>query len=148
MSEFASTDLQELGDLAIRLPAEVAADPRYVALYQEWLEKLRAEAVGIPMHTVQQFLLERIASGYVVIRYRENEDTWATPTMARGANAHWLDLVKEWNKVLAANQELQRDAVARAAEQAALDSLSMIEDPELRGRLRQHFKERFSAIGL
>lgn len=148
---------------ALRLPAEVRDDPDLVALHQEWVNKLKAEAMGLPMHTVQQFLLERIATLYVMIRYRELHDPVEEPedeslrdrrlrvesAMAREKESHatWLALVREWNKVLATGNEQLRDAVLAEAEKIALDAVALVEDTTVRQTLRRHFKERFAAIG-
>ena len=131
-----------------RLPAYVVeAAPELVALHREWIERLSSESRGIPMHTVQEFLLERIATKYALIKFHEIVNDWRGVRSEQDANAQWLDLVKEWNRVLAAGHEQLRDSVLREAEEISRDAIAMVEDEETRRRLRLHFKERFAALG-
>ena len=131
-----------------RLPADVVEnEPELAELHLEWIDRLRSESRGIPMHTVQEFILERIATKYVMLRYRELHGGWVGVNSEKDAHSQWLDLVKEWNKVLAAGHEQLRDAVLQQAEQISREALELIEDDETRRTLRRHFKERFASIG-
>lgn len=137
-------------DAAFRLPALVADDPELAALHTEYVNALRAESAGLPMHTVQQFLLERIATMYTVIRYREinpGDDVAWTARFSKDYTDQWLGMVKEWNKVLSSGHEALRAQVLQESEQIALESLALVEDPETRQKLRRHFKERYAALG-
>lgn len=140
-------NLPDLGP-AFRLPEAVAADPDLVELYVQTVNRMRQESRGIPMHTVQEFLLERIATQYVLIRYREIHNDWVGlgVTASRDANQQWLDLVKEWNKVLASGHEKLRDAVLQEVQQAVLDGIALVRAEEDRKALRLHFQERFAAM--
>lgn len=133
---------------AFRLPEHIAADEDLSALYTEMVSRLRSESLGIPMHTAQEILLERIATKYVLIKYREQVG-WAGLGVngEKDANQQWLEMVKEWNRVLAQGHEQLREAVLSQAEKIALDAISLLEDPDDRQKLRRHFKERFAAIG-
>lgn len=132
---------------AFRLPDYLADDPDLSALYRESIRKLRAEALGLPMHTVQEFLLERIATKYVILRYRERTGSWLYPQAERDSNDQWLALVKEWNRALTAGNDAMRDSLLRQVEEAVVQGLEQVADPETRKNLRLHFKEKFSAIG-
>lgn len=136
----------ELGT-AFELPEYLAADPALVAMYHKAIRDLMAEARGLPMHTVQEFLLERIATKYVIMKFRERNNNWLGINTEKDFNAQWLDLVKEWNRVLAAGQDKLRDAVLKEAEGISLGSLQLIEDDELRKKLRIYYKEKYAAIG-
>lgn len=144
MSESSDTQF----GIEFSLPEEISAHQEYVDLYHSWVERLLQESAGFPMHTVQTFLLERIASRYVLMRFRERHGSTSSATAERMSFAQWLDMVKEWNKIIAANNESTRDVVIDESMQIALDALQMVEDPVLRDKLRVHFKERFAAIGL
>lgn len=132
---------------AFRPPTYISDDPELFALYEEMVRRLRSESMGIPMHTMQEFLIERIATRYVIIRYRE-EHGWLGINTEKEFNQQWLELVKEWNRVLAAGHEKLRDAVLRESEEIALAGINLIRDPEDRQRVRLHFKERFARAGL
>lgn len=162
MTDPTSTEAAPETELAFRLPAALADDPELVEMHREWVNKLRAESAGLPMHTVQEFLLERIATGYVMLRHREihtpdllEVDDPVVRTRLRvtaerndkDATDQWLSMVKEWNKVLSSGHEQLREQVLRESEQIALDALSLVEDKDTRQKLRLHFKERYAAIG-
>lgn len=131
---------------AFRPPQYIAEDEELNALYEEMVGRLRAEALGIPMHTMQQFLIERIATKYVIIRYRE-EHGWVGINTEKEFNQQWLELLKEWNRVLQSSQEQMRDALLREAEKISVDAVNLVPDPETRQALRRHFKERYAALG-
>lgn len=135
-------------DRAFRLPTHIAEDEDLRVLYQEMVSRLRAESLGLPMHTAQEILIERIATKYVQIKYRE-EHGWAGMGVngEKDANAQWLDLLKEWNRVLAAGHEQLRDALLKQAEQIAIEAVNLVDDSDTRQTLRRHFKEKFAAIG-
>lgn len=132
---------------AFRLPPEIEADRDLALLYREWLDRLGAEAMGLPMHQVQEFLLERIASRYVIIKFRELHGSWVGVNSEAEANKQWLELVKEWNKVLASGQQELRNAVLKQAQEIALEGIQLIEDSEERKKVRLFYKEKFAAIG-
>lgn len=139
-------------DASFRLPAHIASNPELVNLHRQWIADLRAESSGLPMHTVQSFLLERIATMYVVMRHEELADRtdrseW-TPRLFKEYTDQWLNMVKEWNKVLSSGHEQLREQVLRESEKIATEALALIEDDETRRRVRLHFKERYAAIGL
>lgn len=126
----------------------VAETPHLVELYSEIVTRLRNESRGIPMHTAQEILLERIATKYIFIKYRESTG-WAGlgVNAEKEANQQWLDMLKEWNRVLSQGHEQLRDAILRESEQIAIEAVNLVDDAETRQRLRRHFKERFAAIG-
>ncbi len=133
---------------AFRLPDYIEEDDDLRALYEDMVRRLRAESMGIPMHTAQELLLERIATKYVIIRYRETHGWVGLGVNAeKEANQQWLEMLKEWNRVLAAGHEQLRDAILREAENIALDAVSLLGDPDDRQKIRRHFKERFAALG-
>lgn len=131
---------------AYRLPDVIAADPELLALYQTLVSRLRAEALGLPLTTAQYLLIERIATKYVIIRYRE-QNGWLGVNAEKDTNQQWLDLLKEWNRVLASSQEQMRAALLEQVTKIALDAVGFIKDTEDRQNVRRHFQEQFAAIG-
>lgn len=101
----------------------------------------------MPMHTVQEFLLERIATKYVIMKYRERTDSWRGVSSERDFSSHWLDLVKEWDKVLASSQEKLRDAILAEVEGIVIEGIQQVPDDNIRKSLRLYFKEAFAQLG-
>ena len=130
-----------------RLPDYLQEDAGLVTLYHDAIKALQAESRGLPMHTVQEFLLERIATKYVIMKYRERTYTWAGVNSEKDFGAQWLDLVKEWNRVLSSGQDKLRDAVLADAERITLEGLQLIEDDETRKKLLLFYKEKYAALG-
>jgi len=131
---------------AFRLPEYIAQDPELLALHDELKSRLRAEAFGIPMHTAQEILLERIVTRYLIIKYRE-EHGWVGVNTEKDFNAQWLDLLKEWNRVLQVSQEQLRAALMEEVTKISLEAVELISDASERQRVRRHFAEKYAAIG-
>lgn len=135
-------------DRAFRLPERIADDESLSELYDEIVKRLRTEALGIPMTTMQQLLIERLATKYVLIRYNESIN-WAgmSATAEKDMNAQWADLLKEWNRLLASGQEKMRDALLSQVSIIAQDAVKLVTDKDTRQALRRHFSEHFSNLG-
>jgi hypothetical protein len=133
---------------AFRLPEHIQQDAELVALYDEMVERLRREALGLSMTTMQQLLIERLATKYVIIRYNENTG-WQglSITAEKDMNAQWSDLLKEWNRMLQAGQEKMRDALLGQFEKISQGAVDMVHDKETRQSLRRHFREQFASMG-
>lgn len=147
------TEVQNTHDAmqaAFSLPAGVKDDPELSALHRQIIEQLRSESMGIPMHTVQELMLERIATEYVLIKWREQSEGWVGLGIGAEdkAKTHWKNLVSEWNKVLASGQETLRNALVQEVTKISMEALELIEDDESRKAVRLRLIERFAAIGL
>ena len=116
-------------------------------LFDRMVEQLQAEAFGIPMHTMQTMLIERIALTYVLIRFRDIHG-WTGTNTEKDTNARWMDMVKEWNRLLAGGNEQLRAQLLEQMEKIAKDALNLIPDKESRQRVRDHFQEQFAALGV
>lgn len=136
----------ELGP-QFELPLAIADDPEMVVLYHDSIRKLISESRGLPMHTVQEFLLERIATKYVIMKWRERSNTWVGVNTEKDYASGWLDLVKEWNKVLASGQQQLRDAIMSEVEVLLVEGLEQVADDATRKTLRLYFKEAFARLG-
>lgn len=133
-------------DRAYRLPDYIAADEELQGLYQTLVNRLRTEALGLPLTTAQYLLIERIATKYVIIRYRE-QTGWLGVNAEKETNQQWLDLLKEWNRVLAASQEQMRAALLEQVQKITLEAVTLIKDAEDRQNVRRHYQEKFAALG-
>lgn len=134
-------------EAAFALPRELfTGHPDLVDLYEELIANLRTEAFGIPMTSMQVILIERIATKYVLIKYREREG-WIGVNAEKDSNAQWLDLVKEWNKLLAQGHEQMRERLLEQVEKITSDGVKLIPDAETRQKVRSFYQEQFAKMG-
>lgn len=133
---------------AFQLPADIARDLGLAGLYESMVERLRREARGLPMNTVQQLLIERIASFYVQIKYRERNNSWAGINQQKEFNAYWLSLTSEFNKLLAASEDTRRQAMLTEVQDVVTKSLELIKDETDRKNVRRRLAGDFAAINL
>ena len=134
-------------DAAFSMPTHIREEmPDLGDLYDEMVANLRTEAFGIPMTTMQTLLIERIATKYIVIRYRERVG-WVGTNAEAQANQQWSDLMKEWNRLLAAGHEQLRESLLKQMETMAQEAVDLVEDQSIRQLLRRHFAEKFAGLG-
>jgi hypothetical protein len=133
---------------AFRLPDWVIADPELVALHTAIVRRLRTEAHGMPMNTVQQLLLERIAFNYIVLKHKEETDGFTTPTQQKDFTQWWLAMTQEFNKLLMANQDRMREAMLAQVQDIVKGVIGTVADADERRRLRRELSERFAAADL
>lgn len=132
---------------AFRVPPQIAADEELAALYDNIIASLRREALGLPMNTVQIITLERIASQYVLMKWREENGMFAKAEDNRAANAQWLAATAEFNKQLQANRDQMRDALLASIQKIVVETIDLVEDPEVRRLLKRTASERFAELG-
>lgn len=118
------------------------------ALHTAIVERLRREASGMPMNTVQQLLLERIAYIYIVLKWKEETNGFSSPGQQKDFNAWWLSMTQEFNRLLTANQDRMREALLMQVQQIVNDSLRLISDEEDRRTVRRALAEAFAAVDL
>lgn len=138
------------------LPNIIREDPTcedLVELYEVIVARLRAEAASTRMNTIQELLLERIATNYVILRYRERvaagEGGFEHTTAAKDFNSFWLAMTREFNHVLRADglDEAERDSLVQRVGGAIASALDELH-PDVAGPLRQRFAEALQNIGL
>lgn len=135
------------GQGIFRLPSEVEGDERLTAVYQEVVNQLREEAADIPMTTVQNLLIERIASLFVIIKVHDENGTWL-PRQQREYNALWLSMSAEFNKLLLASQEVRYAATMDKIRTAVIAAANRLPEPEMRSKMREFLAEEFQKAGL
>lgn len=132
---------------AFVLPEYITGD--LAVLYQTMVSKLRQEAAGLPMNTIQQILIERIATFYVQIKFRESSLTgFTTVNQQKEFNAHWVTLTQEFNRLLANSQDKLRDALLMEVQKVVSSTLDLISDEDERRTARRHIANEFASIGL
>jgi hypothetical protein len=130
---------------AFELPEYIAEDEVLSGLYHEIVLRLRREAAGLPMKTAHMLLIERIASFYVTIRYKENHQEFRG-YQQKEFNTYWLSLTQEFNKVLQANDEKLREAMLIEIQTIVSDTLKLITDPADRQNVRRKLSEEFAKM--
>ena len=135
-----------LSEVFVLPPEVVDHHEDLIGIHQELVDNLRAEAFGIPMTSMQVLLIERIATKYILIKYRERTG-WLGTNAEKDANTQWLDLVKEWNRLLAQGHEAMRERLLEQVEKIMGDGVNLIPDKETRQKVRLFYQEQFAAMG-
>lgn len=135
-------------DWAFHLPAETPDE--YLALHADIVARLRNEAAGFPMNTIQTLLLERIAYTYVVIRMKEDGvlARFARANEAKDYNTFWMDMTKEFNKLLASGQDKLRETLLLRVKDVVDEAIKVVTDDHSRRELRRALSEGFASINL
>lgn len=138
------------GDMAraFRLPSFIQEDRELADLFETTVTRLRSEAAGLPMNTVQLMLMERIATFYVTIKWREDNNQWAGVSQQKDFNAYWLSLTSEFNTILQKNDDSLRQALLLEIQSAVMDAIKTIKDPDDRRATTRALAESFAAIGV
>lgn len=131
-----------------QIPERVANDPRYVRIHARMVAQLRQEASGLEMTTLQMVLIERIANGYVLMRWHEdNPGNWIGVNTEKDFVLNWRSLVSEFNKILSSGEDKRRDALRTKYQDIMLEGLTLIEDKDVRKTVREFLQNEFAAIG-
>ena len=131
---------------AFRLPDDVLEDEGLVTLHTNLVARLRREAAGMPMNTVQQLLLERIAMNYVVLKQKERSGGFTTPAQQKDYNTFWLSMTTEFNKLLMANEDKRREAMLMEINSIVIQATELVTSKEDRQNMRRFLQEQFAAI--
>ena len=133
---------------AFVLPQWVRDDLELVVLYDTIVQRLRREAAGLPMNTVQQLLLERIAFNYIVLKHKEAHNGFARANEQKDFNTWWLSMTQEFNKLLMANQDKLRDAMMLEIQKVLSEGIGLIRNEEDRRNVRRHLAGAFAQLDM
>lgn len=116
-------------DAAFELP-EVITDPRLRQLYEILIHRMRAEARSLPMSTVQELLIERIAFNYIVLRSKERGELggFGSATVQKDYNTFWLSMTQEFNRMLGKVEPLSgadRRALLKDVQKIIIDAVQV-----------------------
>jgi hypothetical protein len=145
MTEDNDANIHEL-DRAFTLP-DVIEDVELRELYEVLVARMRREAEHLPMNTVQQLLIERIAFNYIAMRWYEARRLFAHTTAQKEFNTFWLSMTREFNAQLRAQDDEARNALIKQIVGIITDVLTP-EDPAIRERLRDRFSDAFKEYGI
>lgn len=129
------------------LPEVLSEHPQLRMMYDDIIARLRSEANGLPMNTVQLLLLERIAFYYVVMKFSELNGG-VSPLVVKDMIKHWQSMTTEFNRQLAAGHEKLRDALLLSVYEVVNKAVSEVADPEIKASLRQRLSGDFAEMGL
>lgn len=143
-------DLAALDD-AFHLPESVT-DLRMRRLYEVLVARMRSEASELPMNTVQQLLIERIAYNYVHMRERESgaQGGFATANAHKDFNTFWLSMTQEFNRMLTKTEQLSgadRKQLLKQVQQLILQTVDKsVSDPKTRSNLLVNMAAAFENV--
>lgn len=137
-------------DGAFELP-DVIEDQKLRALYEVIVHRMRAEARALPMSTVQQLLIERIAFNYVVLRSKERGELggFGSATVQKDYNTFWLSMTSEFNRMLGKVEPLagaDRKALLKDIQQIIVSTVQATGmDAKTRSSLLENMATAFEA---
>jgi hypothetical protein len=140
-------------DGAFELP-DTITDPKLRGLYEVLVSRMRDEAKHLPMNTVQQLLIERIAYNYIVLRAKERGEFggFGSTSVQKDFNTFWLSMTQEFNRMLGKGGEpmsaTERKALLRDMQQIIVSTVSTVADPKTRGALLETFASNFEKAGI
>lgn len=138
-------------DAAFHLSDNVE-DEQLRGLYEVLVARMRNEAAELPMNTVQQLLIERIAYNYIVLRDRENGSMggFATASAQKDFNTFWLSMTQEFNRMLCKTETMNgsdRKALLKEVQQLILSTVNAsVNDPKTRSALLVNMASAFENV--
>lgn len=102
-------------EAAFELPETAVPDLNFRMLHTALVQKLLDEAKNVPMQTAQYILIERIATTYIYVKYKESAGFENLNPIAQDKqNVHLLSLLAQFQKMLAkATAQEDREATLR-----------------------------------
>jgi hypothetical protein len=134
-------------DSAFELP-DVVQDEKLRALYEVLVHRMREEARHLPMNTVQQLLIERIAFNYIVLRSKERGELggFSHSGVQKDYNTFWLSMTAEFNRLLGKSEPLsglERKALLKEIQQIITNTLATVQDKRVRSELLEKMASAF-----
>jgi hypothetical protein len=122
-------------------------------VYEVIVARMRTEAAHIPMNTVQQLLIERIAFNYIVMKFRESrplgdEQGFQHAGVIKDWNTFWLASTREFADLLVKFRPSDKQAILNQVQSAISEVLGTMADTSLRNELLQRFVATFERAGL
>lgn len=146
-----AADFRDL-DAAFELTSSVT-DPRLRGLYEVLVNRMQNEAAHLPMNTVQQLLIERICSFYIVMKAKEagNLGGFGSNSVQKDWNTFWLTMTAEFNRMLGKVSPMNgadRKALLREVQGIIVSNVNAVEDPKVRSELLMKMAAAFENAGI
>jgi hypothetical protein len=153
-------------DEAFTLPPEPGEDTPGVHIPQQLRElfeflvvRMRREAHHLPMNTVQQLLIERIAFNYIMLKAKErrplgDDQGFQHAGIQKDWNTFWLSMTGQFNDLLlknrASDEELRRqeELKARVGKEVLSVLNAELADRALFEQVRHALAEAMDRVGL
>lgn len=136
-------------DAAFHLPEHIE-DERLRGLYEVLVARMRNEAKDLPMLTLQQLLIERIAYNYICMRDFEQGGRFATASAQKDFNTFWLSMTQEFNRMLCKNETLggnERKLLLKQIQHLILQTVDKsVSDPKTRSHLLVNMAAAFENV--
>lgn len=122
-------------------------------LYEVLVHRLRNEAARLPMLTLQNLLIERIACNYIVLRARERGmlGGFGSASVQKDFNVFWLQMCAELNRMLGKPEPLsgvERKQLLKDIQQIIVTTLATIPDPHVRADQLEKMAAAFEQAGI
>jgi hypothetical protein len=139
-------------DPAFELPESVE-DARLRGLYEVLVHRMREEARHLPMNTVQQLLIERICTNYILLRAKERGDMggFGSTSVQKDFNSFWLSMTAEFNRMLGKVDPMSaadRKALLRDVQQIIVATVGTVPDAKVRSELLEKMASAFEKAGI
>lgn len=139
-------DLSSL-DYAFEVSDDIK-DQNLRMLYESIVHRMRTEAAHLPMNTMQQLVIERIARYYVLMLSWERSPQFNMRDDTR-YNEHWMKMAAQFNAMLMkATPAAQRDAFLERIALVISGVLQTIDDEAVKFEVFQKFMFAFKKEGL
>lgn len=96
--------MTELVDNENLYPKFMRGNEEYQGIYNALRDQLRSDSSHIEKSVTMEVLIERICTVYTTIKYYENTRWTNGPQEQKEYNANFMNLVKEFNKVVETSQ--------------------------------------------
>jgi hypothetical protein len=136
-------------EAAFELPESAVEDLNFRMLHTALVQKLLEEAKNIPMQTAQYILIERIATTYIYIKYKESSgfDT-LNPIAQDKQNIYLLSLLAQFQKMLAkATAQEDRENTLREVRDIIV-RVARSSDSSAKQEVLQELIEEFKKVGI
>ncbi len=124
-------------------------DDKLRTLYEVIVHRMREEAKHLPMNTVQQLLIERIAANYIILRSKERGELggFNTSGAQKDYNGFWLAMTSEFNKMLGKTETMsgaEKDTLLREVRGIIVTTVSTaVADTAVREEILQRMAAAF-----
>jgi hypothetical protein len=125
-------------------------DPQLCNAYEIIVARLRREIEHVPLNTVQQLRIERIAFNYITLKFREKNaaSEFAFAEHLKDWSTYWAAISRDFDAVLKAWKPKEMDAIMAVVKNAVAEVIATVEDPKVRNDLVLRFPATFERAGL
>ncbi len=119
--------------------------------YEIIVARMRKEAEHVPLNTIQNLLIERVAFNYVALKYMEKTMVgeaggFESTDVLKNWNTYWLKMTAEFNNLLVRFKPDDRKAVIGQVKDIIITVLNTIEDDTVRISVLTRLGRAFDAL--